>query len=309
MSRHDDKKGVTMKADRVIVAFAVLVYTLAPGSGLLAFEGQVSRDASDASGLIAMPMMNPPVAAILPSSRSVQVGRPATAFATMINMGSGMATGCGMAPPANMPGTFMYQTTNPATNQTTGMPNTPTDMPMGGSQTFMFAFTPTGPMDSTDMAMSFRCTNTDPAAVQSGVNTMLVSASPAPVTDMVALAATLDNDGIVNVPGSNGTGAFAVATVNMGLGATVTASADTGGAGMPVTLFMCQTNPGTGQCISPIGLTVTAPVDAGATPTFAIFVAGGGMVPFDPAANRVFVRFRDAGGVTRGMTSVAVRTQ
>jgi len=304
------KTVVMLEAHRGTIAVAILLYTLVAGPELLAFDGQTPRGSSGVSGPTGMPMMSPPVAAILPSSRSVQVGTPATAFATMINMGSGMVTGCGMAPPANMPGTFMYQTTNPATNQPTGMPNAPADMRMGGSQTFMFAFTPAAPMDPTDMAMSFRCTNTDPAVVQPGVNTMLISASLTPVTDMVALAATLDNDGVVNVPGANGTGAFAVATVNMGVGAAVTASADTGGAGLPVSLFMCQTNPVTGQCISPtVGPTVTAQIDAGATPTFAIFVAGGGMVPFDPAANRVFVRFRDAGGVIRGMTSVAVRTQ
>jgi hypothetical protein len=54
---------------------------------------------------------------------------------------------------------------------------------------------------------------------------------------------------------------------------------------------------------------VTTQIDAGETPTFGIFVQGTGAIPSDPAANRIFVRFKDAGGVTRGSTSVAVRTQ
>ena len=33
---------------------------------------------------------------------------------------------------------------------------------------------------------------------------------------------------------------------------------------------------------------VTFTVNAGATPTFSVFVTGAGTVPFDPAANRVF---------------------
>jgi hypothetical protein len=257
----------------------------------------------------AMPMMSPPVAAVLPSSRSVQVGTPATAFATMINMGSGMATGCGMAPAEQMPGTFMYRATDPHTNQPIGMPNSTIDMPMGGSQTFMFAFTPTAPMEPTDMVMNFGCANTSFADVHPGLNTFLISASTTPVPDMVALAATLGHDGIVNLPGANGTGAFAVATVNMGAGGIITASADTGGVGLPVGLQVCQTDPGTGQCISAVESTVTAPMNAGTTPTFAVFVGGHGTVPFDPATNRVFVRFTDAAGLVRGATSVAVRTQ
>jgi len=50
-------------------------------------------------------------------------------------------------------------------------------------------------------------------------------------------------------------------------------------------------------------------MNANATATFSIFVRGSGTVTFDPANNRVFVRFTDALAVTRGATSVAVQTQ
>jgi hypothetical protein len=39
-----------------------------------------------------------------------------------------------------------------------------------------------------------------------------------------------------------------------------------------------------------------------------VFVTATGSVPFDPAANRIIVEFKDA-DVVRGATSVAVRTQ
>jgi hypothetical protein len=156
--------------------------------------------------------------------------------------------------------------------------------------------------------MSFDCTNTLPAPTITGLNTLLLSASVTPVPDIVALAATTNNDGIVNILGTGGTGAFAVATVNVGTSGSITISGDTGSASLPVDISLCQTDPANGQCISAIGPSVTTQINAGATPTFGIFVQGNGAVPFDPAANRIFVRFRDAGGVTRGSTSVAVRT-
>ena len=123
----------------------------------------------------------------------------------------------------------------------------------------------------------------------------------------MALAATVSNDGIVNVPGSAGSAAFAVATVNVGASATIIASADTGGAAVPVGLTLCQTNPANGQCTSAVGPTVTTQINAGATPTFSVFLAATGAIPLDAAVNRIFVRFKEA-GVTRGATSVAVRT-
>jgi CSLREA domain-containing protein len=249
------------------------------------------------------------VAALLPSSRSVQLGVAATAFATIINTGEAIAAGCGIAPLTSVPASFVYQTTNPATNQITGTPNTPVDIGPGAAQSFVFAFTPNAPIPSTDVQLSFDCTNTNPAPINTGLNTLLLSASATPIPDIVALAATTTNDGIVNIPGTNGTGAFAVATVNVGATGAITASADTGNATLPVVINLCQTNPATGQCISAIDSSVTTQINANATPTFGIFVQGSGNVPFDPAANRIFVRFKDGGNVTRGSTSVAVRTQ
>jgi Subtilase family len=265
--------------------------------------GLIQADAAVADAL------TPLVAAVLPSSRSVQVGTPATAFATIINTGSVTATSCGMSRITNIPATFSYQTTNPATNQVTGSPNTPVAIAAGAAQSFVFALTPTGPISSTDVQLSFDCANSNPAAINSGLNTLLLSASPTPIPDIVALAATTTNDGIVNILGINATGAFAVATVNVGVSGNITASADTGSASLPVDISLCQTNPATGQCISGIGASVSTTINAGATPTFGIFVQGSGNVPFDPAGNRIFVRFKGAGDITRGSTSVAVRTQ
>jgi hypothetical protein len=249
------------------------------------------------------------VAAVLPSSRSVQVGVAATAFATVINIGQAIAVGCSIAPVTSVPASFIYQTTDPATNQVNGFPNTAANIAAGAAQSFVLATTPTAPFAPTDVQFSFVCSNTDPAPINVGLNTLLLSASDIPVPDIVALAATTTNDGILNIPGTNGTGAFAVATVNVGATGTITASADTGSGALPVNISLCQTDPATGQCISALGPIVTTMINANATPTFAIFVQGNGNVPFDPAANRIFVRFKDGGGLTRGSTSVAMRTQ
>lgn len=73
--------------------------------------------------------------------------------------------------------------------------------------------------------------------------------------------------------------------------------------------MVCETQPGTGQCISPVASSVTTHVSVGATPTFGIFVKASGDIPFDPANRRVFVRFRDTNDAIRGTTSVAVQTQ
>lgn len=251
---------------------------------------------------------SPPLAAaVLPASRSVQVGTPATAFAAIVNAGSGPAQGCAPTPRTPVPATFGFQTTD-AQNRLVGTPNTPATVPAGGTQNFVFGFTPTASFGPTEVEFGFACQGTNRAPVIAGLSTILVSASASPVPDVIAVAATQGNNGIVDVPGPLGTGLFAVATSNVGAAGTITVSADTGGVSLPLSLSVCETDAG-GRCIGIPAPTLTVSYARGTTRSFAIFAHGmGGIIPFDPASNRVFVRFRE-GAVTSGSTSVAVRTQ
>jgi hypothetical protein len=249
------------------------------------------------------------VAAVLPESRSVEVGSsPATAFATIINVGPGTASGCAIAPQTVIPASFVFQTADPKTDALTGTANTPVDIAEGASQSFVIALTPTAAFPPNDIDFSFTCANGGPVAVLAGVNTLNLSASTTPVPDIVALAASSD-PGYVDISGATGTGVFAVATINLGIAASITASANIGTANLPVGVSLCQTNPITGTCLATPASTVTTTIAANATPTFGIFVTASATVADSPGANRVFVQFTDASGVLHGETSVAVRTQ
>jgi hypothetical protein len=253
---------------------------------------------------------SPLLAAVLPASRSVEVGNVASAFATIINTGTVIATGCSIYPFTDLPGTFVYQTTNPATNALTGTPNTPVDIAGNDTpQSFVFAVSPSATISSNNLVLNFGCNNVPPAPVNIGLDTLLLSASATPVPDLIAIGATPSNDGIVDIPGTTGTGFFAAAAVNIGAGGTIMATADDGGSGLAVSLSLCQTNPNTGQCIGAVGPSATFPVAQNETVTLTVFATATGTVPFDPANNRLFLRLNDGGGVTRGATSVAVRTQ
>ena len=85
-------------------------------------------------------------------------------------------------------------------------------------------------------------------------------------------------------------------------------STSTGGASLPVTIALCQTDPATGQCISEIRSTLTIPIEARGTPSFGIFVTASGPIALDPAVNRIAVVFTDATNTIVGGTSVAVAT-
>lgn len=254
---------------------------------------------------------SPVAAAVLPGSRSVQLGTPATVFATMINGGSKALADCAPSLPA-VPSpsalSLAYQTTNPTTNALTGTPNEPVALAAGASQTFLLTFDAAVPLAAPGQVLTFACDGVVPAGVVPGVDTVDLSFASAPVPDVVALAATSSGDGILTVP-AGGSAAFAVATADVGSGGPITVSADTADATLPLAINVCVTNPTTAKCQATPTPSVPVTYAAEATPTFSVFVTATGAVPFNPAASRIFLRFRDADGALHGSTSVAVKTQ
>lgn len=265
-------------------------------------------------GIVILPTPNPdvlPLAAILPASRSVMVGDLATVFATVINAGAVDALGCRISPITAVSGDFSFQATDPVDNAPVGAPNQLVDIAAGSSQTFIIAIQPTAAQPSTSLQLQFVCGDVDEAPSLAGLNTLQLAVSDSPVADVIALGATVNGNGIVDIPVVNGTGFFSVATINLGSSALITASVDTGATALPANLSICQTNPDTGACINPTAPSPTpvmATIEANETPTFAVFVQGQEAIGLDPAANRVFVRFTDENGVETGSTSVAVQT-
>lgn len=254
------------------------------------------------------------VAAVLPSSRTVQVGDPATAFATIINAGTDTATQCGLQLTGAQPaGSFFFQITD-ALNTPAGLPDTPVDIAPGGAQSFVFAFTPSAVFEpGGPLPIDFVCSNRTSATITPGVNTLWFSASATPVPDIIAIAEVGAGSGLNTQPGvvdiidRQRNGAFAVATTNVGVSGEITVSAAPTNPALPVAARVCQTNPVTGACLSPPADSVTLTIAPGATPTFAVFVIGTVPVGFAPATNRIQVSFHE-GAALRGSTTVAVRT-
>jgi subtilase family serine protease len=291
------------------------VSSLSSGSFQTAYQAMPGWDFASGIGSVDVYNMatnwnaSPLVAAVLPESRSAMVNKPVTAFATVINSGASNASACSIAPTVPLPANFLYQTTNPTTNALTGTANTPVNIAAGGSQSFVIALTPTVAFAPVQVGLNFACSALAPAPIETGINSLLLSASTTPVPDIVALVATASNDGILHIAGASGANAFAVATVNLGASSNITATANTGSAILPLTLSLCETNPSSGQCLAAPGSGVTATINANATPTFAIFATASGAIPFAPASSRIFVQFMDTSGIERGATSVAVETQ
>ncbi len=243
--------------------------------------------------------------AVLPTSRFVRTGQPATVFMTVINPNDVTAEGCRISHHGPDRGSFTYQRTDPATNLAVGDANTPVDIPARGFQTFVLSLTPSSDVSGVTFAPFASCANTPMAEVTPGLNTVNLGASHVDGPDLVALAATINGNGIVDVPAGR-RGVFSVATANVGGGGDVTVSARSLDPALPATGEVCQTNQ-SGACMAPPAESITVNVGANATPTFGVFIRTAYPTPF--VSRHRFQVQMEVDGSIRGSTSVAVRDE
>ncbi|PHP65192.1 hypothetical protein CSC94_19965 [Zhengella mangrovi] len=250
------------------------------------------------------------LSSVSPGSRSVQTGQSATLFANMMNTSGTDATGCHPAFGAPVAGSFFYQSTDPATNQLTGTPNTPVDIPAGGIRTFLIGFTASEQMSARELRFGFLCDNSAASApVTRGVNTASIGISDTPTADIIAIASTPVAPGVISTNGTEGNSFFASAGINIGTGETLVIEPRLTVPG-PAVLGICETN-SAGACIAGLQSSLTAPFSTDQTRTFAVHISANGQtIPADYARNRIRLEFREiTSGALRGATSVAVTTQ
>lgn len=248
---------------------------------------------------------------VLPASRSVIAGNAATVFSTVINPGDAAGIGCSIRPAQPFDGRFEFRETDPATNAITGEPNVLFDLASGAARSFLLTAIPNvgAEADSMTLTLRYDCENSDAAPVISGLNTVQLSFGEASQPDMIAIAITPEQNGILTLNGINRPGAFAVATANVGSAGTLSVRPRAVGLiSANLTLTICETDAATGQCLDPRTGQVERPFTPNETASFAIFASASADIAFNPAGHRVFLDVVDSEGVSRGSTSVAVRT-
>ena len=153
----------------------VTVYSLAMSSTGRCLHGATDSGLFSFAAQLDSECLPPPplVAAVLPASRSVKVGTPATAFVSIVNSGvftvepsatASVSLGvegvtCGVTQLTGAPTPFTFQPTDPATNLPIGTPNTPVNIAGGATQSFVISLTPAEEISPTDIEFGFNCTN------------------------------------------------------------------------------------------------------------------------------------------------------
>lgn len=173
----------------------------------------------------------------------------------------------------------------------------------------MFSFQPTQVFSSRTFPIVFQCSNSVGSRTTLGVNTFTLGVSDFSPPDIITIAQTLSQDGVVRLPAPGATTPFVAAAINIGSSRQIIVRPEVSGVSLPLDLLVCESD-ASAACVTPPAPSVTVDFLANAVKTFSVSVstdAGSAPIPFDPAVNRIQLNFLE-GSVLRANSSVAVAT-
>ena len=247
---------------------------------------------------------SPLFSSVLPSSRTATVASPFSVFVTII--ASTDLTGCRLRLGTALGATMTYAETDPLSNEIIGATNDAVDLSAGLPRSFVVSISPSDVTPAQELPLQAYCESGGVTDDLPGINTLAFSVTEIPSADVIALAATSSDDGTVTLPSDGSFGAFAVASINLGANSSIIVRPNISGATLSDVL-VCETNPITGDCLSPAAPQVSLEIAPDATPTFSVFARSDNDIPFDPGSNRIALEFLDDSEGVRGRTSVAVQ--
>lgn len=253
--------------------------------------------------------------------------RPTTAFLSILGTPGTTATRCSLET-TNLdlthltdefyaPGIdFRYFATD-ETNQPIGEANPTFELEDGVAATFLLELTSNAFNEGQILFYpTIDCEGLFVANIE-GVNSLNIAASvDVEPPDVITIGQTPSADGVVRVSANPGVEVFTAAATNIGAGdgsgdpgdLTLTVSADTGQSELPLRVRLCETDANTGQCLGAQAESVTTLFQGEDVKFFSAFVYSDGPagISFNPATDRVFLRFTDANGTVQSVTSAAV---
>jgi hypothetical protein len=246
--------------------------------------------------------------AVAPAARTVSPGSFATAFFSVTNGLSVAAHRCRLIQRVNGVETaFFYRATDPATNVAVGSPLQRFDIPAGATRSFVFAVSPLTQATNATVDIKVDCLNVRPAPSSANVNRFSVTGATGAAADIIPIAVTPSNDGVVRTHGPNGTQILAAAAVNLRDEETITVRPRYTGSEQ-VSLFVCETN-AAGACTSVLTPTIDVVMAPNQPRTFTVLVEPRGTaLPADFENRRIVLEFLGGGQVSRGQATVAVTT-
>ncbi len=262
-------------------------------------------------------------AAVLPNSRAVDISVTATFFATISNSGTGNASNCSIALNGTAPATMSisYQTTD-AGNNLTGTADTPVGIASGTSQSFLISVSSSASFTG-KVPLNFSCAEGN-ANSFAEVNQPDVRFTAGAGPDIIAIGATLSNDGIAVLDRAANLAAISISAINIGGPSAIASGPSKPKANeAPISVFgqvsgfltvgnfdvlICETNT-SGVCLAPLNTAVSANIGDTAS-TFSAFLVGDpdAGLPFFPSDYRMKIIFTDTNGNVVGSTSAALNS-